>query len=94
MAIQHLDAFTNWLANYWENGFQSSLVTTRKIILTNSSNKAEDDNKKAFGLWRGRYELNAEEIFKVNNFYVIIGNVREAAILGLRFLNIMKAYLV
>ncbi|KAK9709387.1 hypothetical protein QE152_g26647 [Popillia japonica] len=35
VAIQHLDAFTNWLDNYRENGFQSSLVTAREIAEEN-----------------------------------------------------------
>ncbi|XP_023241006.1 zinc finger MYM-type protein 1-like [Centruroides sculpturatus] len=82
-AIQHLEAFTHWLDNYRENGFQSSLVTAREIA-------EENDIDRKFKVVRRRrkrtnfdydrkdeaLELSAEEIFKINYFYVIVDNVR------------------
>ncbi|XP_067137102.1 uncharacterized protein [Centruroides vittatus] len=82
-AIQHLDAFTHWLDNYRENGFQSSLVTAREMA-------EENDIDRKFKVVRRRckrtnfdydgedeaLELSAEEIFKINYFYVIVDNVR------------------
>ncbi|XP_023241592.1 zinc finger MYM-type protein 1-like [Centruroides sculpturatus] len=94
-AIQHLDAFIHWLDNYRENGFQSSLVTAREIADENDINrkfKVVRRRRKRTNFDYDRedeaLELPAEEIFKINYFYVIFDNVR----LDLRHLNIMRAY--
>lgn len=83
VAIQHLDAFTNWLDNYRENGFQSSLVTAREIAEENDIDRQFKEvrrrRKKRHFDCEGEdeaHELNAEEIFKINYFYVIVDNVR------------------
>ncbi|XP_067131225.1 uncharacterized protein [Centruroides vittatus] len=67
-AIQHLEAFTHWLDNYRENGFQSSLKVQsprRRRKITNFDDREDE-----------ALELPAEEIFKINYFYVIVDNVR------------------
>ncbi|CAG4930402.1 unnamed protein product [Colias eurytheme] len=83
VAIQHLDAFTNWLDNYRENGFQASLVTAREIAEENDIDRQFKEvrrrRKKRHFDYEGEdegHELNAEEIFKINYFYVIVDNVR------------------
>ncbi|GBP17067.1 hypothetical protein EVAR_8135_1 [Eumeta japonica] len=83
VAIQQIDAFTNWLDNYRENGFQSSLVTAREIAEENDIDRQFKEvrrrrQKRHFD-YEGEHEaheLNAEEIFKINYFYVIVDNVR------------------
>ncbi|GBP36942.1 Zinc finger MYM-type protein 5 [Eumeta japonica] len=69
VAIQHLDAFTNWLDNYRENGFQSSLVTAREIAEENDIDRHFKEvrrrRKKRLFDYEGEdeiHELNAEEI--------------------------------
>ncbi|KAJ0170969.1 hypothetical protein K1T71_013741 [Dendrolimus kikuchii] len=83
VAIQHLDAFTNWLDKYRENGFQSSLVTAGEIAEENDIDRQFKEvrrrRKKRHFDYEGEeeaHELNAEEIFKINYFYVIVDNVR------------------
>lgn len=99
VAIQHLDAFINWLDNYRENGFQSSLVTAREIAEENDIDgqfkEVRRRRKKRHFDYEGEdkpHEFNAEEIFKINYFYVMVDKF--AAILGLRHLSIMRVYLV
>ncbi|XP_064076355.1 zinc finger MYM-type protein 1-like [Vanessa tameamea] len=82
-AIQHLDAFTNWLDNNRENGFQSSLVTAREIAEENDIDRQFKEvrrrrEKRHFD-YEGEdedHEFNAEEIFEINYFYVIVDNMR------------------
>ncbi|KAK9753065.1 hypothetical protein QE152_g3691 [Popillia japonica] len=83
VAIQHLDAFTNRLDNYRENGFHSSLVTAGEIAEKNDIDRQFKEvrrrRKKIHFHYEGEdeaHELNAEEIFKINYFYVFVDNVR------------------
>ncbi|KAL4708250.1 hypothetical protein ACJJTC_013819 [Scirpophaga incertulas] len=85
VAMQHLDAFTNWLDNYRENGFQSSLLTAREIAEENNIDRqfkeVRRQRKKRHFDYEGEdeaLELNAEEMFKINYFYVIVDTVRES----------------
>ncbi|XP_067135865.1 uncharacterized protein [Centruroides vittatus] len=83
VAIQYLDAFTHWLVNYRENGFQSSLATAREIAEKNDIDRkfkvVRRRRKRTNFDYDGEdeaLELPAEEIFKINYFYVIVDNVR------------------
>ncbi|GBP00580.1 hypothetical protein EVAR_76875_1 [Eumeta japonica] len=61
VAIPHLDAFTNWLDNYRENGFQSSLVTVREIAEENYIDRQFKEvrrrRKKGILIMKGKIKL-------------------------------------
>lgn len=61
VVIQHLDAFTNWLDNYRENGFHSSLVTAREIVEENDIDrqfkKVRRRRKKGILIMKGKMKL-------------------------------------
>ncbi|GBP85060.1 Zinc finger MYM-type protein 5 [Eumeta japonica] len=65
---QHKDCMLKWI--HLENGLKNCSTIDS---LAQSQNKQERQH------WRGEdeaHELNAEEIFKINYFYVIVDNVR------------------